>query len=45
MKALSITGLALALLIPAAQAQELQVTLSGLQHDRGQVAVAVFADE
>ncbi|CJL63736.1 Uncharacterized protein conserved in bacteria [Streptococcus pneumoniae] len=44
MKALSITGLALALLIPAAQAQELQVTLSGLQHDRGQVAVAVFAD-
>ena len=44
MKALSITGLALALLIPAAQAQELQVTLSGLQHDRGQVPVAVFAD-
>lgn len=44
MKALSITGLTLALLSPAAQAQELQVTLSELQHDRGQVAVAVFAD-
>jgi len=44
MKTLSTLGIALALAASAAHAQQLQVTLSGLQYDRGQVAVAVFAD-
>ena len=44
MKALPMFSLALALLAPSAYAQELHVTLSGLQHDKGQVAVAVYAD-
>lgn len=45
MKALPTLGLALALLAaPTVYAQELEVTLSGLQHDNGQVAVAVYAD-
>lgn len=42
MKALPI--LALVLLTPLAHAQELSVTLNGLEHDNGQVAVAVYAD-
>ncbi|MBA1277809.1 DUF2141 domain-containing protein [Stutzerimonas stutzeri] len=42
MKALPI--LALVLLAPLAHAQELSVTLNGLGHDNGQVAVAVYAD-
>lgn len=36
--------LALALLAPLAHAQELSVILNGLEHDKGQVAVAVYAD-
>ncbi|WAE54290.1 DUF2141 domain-containing protein [Stutzerimonas sp. R40042] len=44
MKTLSTLGIALALAAPAAHAQQLQVTLNGLQHDRGQVAVAVYSD-
>ncbi|MBK3867107.1 DUF2141 domain-containing protein [Pseudomonas stutzeri] len=44
MKALSALGIALALAVPAAHAQELQITLAGLEHDDGQVAVAVYAD-
>ncbi|MBA1274166.1 DUF2141 domain-containing protein [Stutzerimonas azotifigens] len=44
MKALPTLGLALALAAPTVYAQELKVTLSGLQHDNGQVAVAVYAD-
>src|SRR3546814_12092129 len=43
MKALPILGAALALLVPSAYAEELQVTLDGLQHDKGQVAVAVYS--
>lgn len=43
MKALPILGVALALLLPSAYAEELQVTLDGLQHDKGQVAVAVYS--
>ena len=30
-------------LAPSAYAEELQVTLDGLQHDKGQVAVAVYS--
>ncbi|KZX51211.1 DUF2141 domain-containing protein [Stutzerimonas frequens] len=44
MKTLSTLGIALALAAPEAHAQQLQVTLNGLQHDRGQVAVAVYSD-
>ncbi|EWC41390.1 DUF2141 domain-containing protein [Stutzerimonas stutzeri] len=44
MKALSALGIPLALAVPAAHAQELQITLAGLEHDDGQVAVAVYAD-
>ena len=44
MKALPIFSVALALSAPSAYAQELHVTLSGLLHDNGQVAVAVYAD-
>ncbi|QGZ30405.1 DUF2141 domain-containing protein [Stutzerimonas stutzeri] len=44
MKALSILGVALAVWLPTAKAQVLEVTLSGLEHDNGQVAVAVYAD-
>ena len=42
MKALPILGVAL--LIPTAYAEELHVTLDGIQHDNGQVAVAVYSD-
>ena len=44
MKALPIFSVALALAAPTVHAQELHVTLSGLQHGNGQVAVAVYAD-
>lgn len=44
MKALPILSLSLALLAPFAYAQELHVTLNGVQHDNGQVAVAVYAN-
>ncbi|PKM01731.1 MAG: hypothetical protein CVV17_06685, partial [Gammaproteobacteria bacterium HGW-Gammaproteobacteria-7] len=44
MKVLPILGVALALLIPTAYAEELHVTLDGIQHDNGQVAVAVYSD-
>jgi uncharacterized protein (DUF2141 family) len=43
MKALPILGVALTLLIPTAYAEELHVTLDGVQHDNGQVAVAVYS--
>ena len=42
MKVLS--TLALALLSPLAHTQALSVTFNGLEHDQGQVAVAVYAD-
>lgn len=44
MKALPIFSVALVLSAPTAYAQELHVTLNGLEHDKGQVAVAVYAD-
>jgi uncharacterized protein (DUF2141 family) len=43
MKALPILGVALALLVPSAYAEELHVTLNGVQHDNGKVAVAVYS--
>jgi len=44
MKALPIFSVALTLGTLPAHAQELHITLSGLQHDKGRVAVAVYAD-